>query len=397
MQRTLFLYFFVVLCYSPRILKAQTSHTTDSTHLTQNKTEQKSFVKKITDLLAFQNKAEKTQDSIRFRSKLVLSPGLTYSPVTSWGVGTGINWNFRFKNISSSTRTSNAGNMIAYTLRNQFIIGSRYTIFTNHENYMIRGNSRYSKFLQSYFGIGISSRKEDEEIIDYQNIRSSNILYKKIFGQFFLGVGFRYRNIWNIKYNKEGLIDMEKPFGYKGSVAIGWQLGAILDSRDNILNCFKGVFYNFRYVNHQKIGGSIPFRTLQMDMRHYFKLSERNDILAFQAFGIFNSQTTPLLELAPLGGNELMRGYIQGRFIDNNVIATQAEYRFPILEPIGMVIFGSIGQVYNSVSELNLSNLKTGYGAGIRFQLSKAERLNLRFDIAKGDNLNFYFGVAEAF
>jgi hypothetical protein len=92
-----------------------------------------------------------------------------------------------------------------------------------------------------------------------------------------------------------------------------------------------------------------------------------------------------------------MRGYYEGRFRDNNLIAAQIEYRFPIAYPLGMVVFGSAGQVYRYGREIGFDNLKYAYGAGLRLKIVKTENLNLRFDVAKGEKINFYFGIAEAF
>lgn len=394
-----------ISCFTQTNLQAQNSIqknqeinqeiSRDSIHIDKQK--QQSFFDKAIALLEFKNKAAKQNDSTRFRSKLVFSPGVNYRPATSWGFGSGLTWTFRFKNSPFATRSSTMRSNTSYTLKNQIIAFSKFIVFSNNENYMFLLDAKYSKFPQFYYGKGATSSADNEELVTYQNALFSPLVFKRIVNKFFLGAGIRYRNIWNVVSQENGLLENEKPVGYKGSVSAGLQLGATFDNRDNVLNAFTGSLYEFRHIFYGKHFSGAPFEATQLDLRKYFKLSDRNDVLALQAYGFFSDGRAPLIELAALGGEELMRGYYQGRFLGNNMLATQAEYRFSVYEPVGMVVFGSAGQVYDSNADLNLENLKLAYGLGFRLTLVKSENLNIRFDIAKGENINFYFGVAEAF
>ena len=64
-----------------------------------------------------------------------------------------------------------------------------------------------------------------------------------------------------------------------------------------------------------------------------------------------------------------------------------------------MVGFGGVGEVIPGASKLlMIRNVLPSAGSGIRFQLSKAYRVNLRADIAKGrDSWTWGMGVGEAF
>ncbi len=359
--------------------------------------EEGSFFNKLVEYVEFRNKADEQEDATRFRSKFVISPVLSYKPETSLGFGIGAKWLFKFKNATKDTRTLNMPISAIYTLENQIIISSGYTIFFNHENWMLKGNIGYSKFPQQYYGIGNTTSKQNEELFEYQNILFKPLLLKRIVGKFFLGGGIRYRNIWNLEYEEDGLLELEKPSGYDGSVSAGLQVAATFDNRDNVLNAQTGSLYEIKNAFYGRRFGGIPFQSTQVDLRSYFKLSQRDDIIAVQGYGFFSDGGAPINEMAALGGSELMRGYYQGRFLENNMLAAQAEYRFPVADPIGMVVFVGAGEVYNRVADLRLRDVKVGYGAGIRLKIVKSENLNLRFDVARGEQFNFYFGIAEAF
>ncbi|WP_291721753.1 BamA/TamA family outer membrane protein [Bernardetia sp.] len=368
----------------------------DSTN-TQQEEKKETFFDKIIDYVEFRNKADVLEDSTRFRSKFVISPIVSYKPETSWGFGIGAKWLFKFKNASRETRTSNMPISALYTLRKQVVVNSGYVVFFNDEKWMLRGNLGYSKFPQQYFGLGNTTSIKNEELFEYQNILISPLLLKRVVGKFFVGGGIRYNNVWDMELEKDGILNRNQPLGYDGSISAGLDLAALYDSRDNVLNAQKGSLYEFRHAFNGKSLGGTPFEVTRVDLRQYFKLSHRNDVLAFQGYGYFTDGDAPLVELAALGGSELMRGYYKGRFIDNNMIALQTEYRFTIYEPVGMVVFVGAGDVYHTKEDLSFKNLKVGYGAGLRLKIVKSENLNIRFDVAKGEKLNFYFGIAEAF
>ncbi|AFM04292.1 outer membrane protein [Bernardetia litoralis DSM 6794] len=372
----------------------------DSTKLDSKgkKHETETFFEKLIDYVEFRNKADKQEDSTRFRSKFVISPVLSYKPETSWGFGIGAKWLFKFKNATQDTRTSNMPISALYTLKKQIVISSGYTVFFNHENWMLKGNIGYSNFPQQYYGIGNNTATKNEEIFEYNNILIEPLLLKRIVGNFFLGGGIRYNNIWKMEYDEDGLLEQEKPLGYDGSISAGLEIAATYDNRDNVLNALHGSLYEFRHAFYGKQLGGVPFDLTKVDLRHYFLLSKKREgVLALQGYGYFSDGRTPLGELAALGGSELMRGYYKGRFLENNMLAAQMEYRFSVFEPIGMVVFAGAGEVYHQVSDLRLNDIKVAYGAGLRLKIVKSENLNIRFDVAKGEKFNFYFGIAEAF
>ncbi len=396
MKITFYIAFFALFYFTTNLIYAQ-NNTENELENVKDSIPAPTFFDKVMDLIEFSNEASRQNDSTLFRSKFVLSPVLVYKPATSFGFGVGGTWTFRLKDTNYKTRTSNVPISAIYTLKNQILISLSSTVFTNNENYMIKGIVEYIKFPQFYYGIGNDTKKENEEIIQYQKFVFEPLVFRRIVDKFFLGVGLRYRNTWDLSYPKDGLLATEKPIGYDGSISLGVEGATVFDSRDNVLNASKGVLFDIRHAFYGTQLKSIPFQSTKIDLRSYFKLSQRNDVVAMQIYGYLSDKRTPFGELAVFGGDQLMRGYYQGRFLDNNMIAGQAEYRFRVYKPIGMVVFGSAGQVYNSKSEINLQNLKLDYGIGLRLKIVKSENLNARFDIAKGENINFYFGIAEAF
>ncbi|MCX7785486.1 MAG: BamA/TamA family outer membrane protein [candidate division WOR-3 bacterium] len=159
------------------------------------------------------------------------------------------------------------------------------------------------------------------------------------------------------------------------------------------------------------------FYTTYLDFRNYFRLSKRYT-LANWLFGISSFGLNP--ELFYLGG-ENIRGYDYGEFYyqpSNKVVLGIIELRHPFIDrlkiaypiPIDIknirgVTFFDAGIAFNDPvviyrSDSGFEDLKLGFGAGLRVQISY---FILRFDFAKplsqtpNRNWKFYFSIGTDF
>jgi outer membrane translocation and assembly module TamA len=98
------------------------------------------------------------------------------------------------------------------------------------------------------------------------------------------------------------------------------------------------------------------------------------------------------------GNEDMLRGYPKNRFRDNHFMGTQVEYRFPLFWRFGMTTFAGFGDVFSRPQDLSWRTTKYTVGAGLRFMVNSAERLNIRLDYGYGSQGGyFWFSVAEAF
>lgn len=362
------------------------------------------FVEDILEKLEIQlNERKVAEDSTRYPAKLVISPVISYEPATSLGFGVGAKILFKFKGSGPETRTSNLPISALYTLNNQVIFSSGYTIFFNQEKWYLTGNLLYSKFPQSYYGIGNRSLEKDEEIFTFTNYLIEPLLLKKVVDKLFIGGGFRYNFVTDTELEEEGSLIREMPTGFDGSTSGGVELAVVWDSRDNVLNAQKGSFVQFKQGFYQKaLGGSQDFRFNEFDGRTYFQpWKKKEDVFALQLFGRFSWGDVPLAEQSLFGGAESSRGYREGRYRDLNVISLQMEYRWQVWDRIGAVAFVGAGDVFNDFNELDGTNIKYSAGMGLRLKIVKEENLNIRIDYGFGFGHefanNFFLGIAEAF
>ncbi len=361
------------------------------------------FVERISKFFEFP--IGKRQDSTQFESKMVLAPVAQYEPATSLGLGIGGKILFKPRGVGADTRTSNIPFSFTYTLRNQVIFSSGYTVFFDHEKYLLKGTLEFSQFPLKYFGIGNNTLEVNSQEITYTNFLFEPLLLRKIRPGLFLGGGVRYNTYRGVKLNEDhGDTPAGTPLQDElGSTSLGVELAITVDNRDNVLNASDGIFAEFTHgLYNEAIGSTHDFMLTKLDYRQYFKVwDQRPDILAFQFYSRLAWNGTPPLELSALGGPEIMRGFQEGRFRDSYAFFTQAEYRWQALDRIGFVFFAGAGEVSSELDELSFGDLKYSLGTGIRITVVKSENLNIRFDYAYGlgteSDRNFYLGIAESF
>lgn len=367
--------------------------------------EESSLDKNLNDFKEFftlhPNKKSVEKDSTLYASKLIMAPIIGYAPETSFSLGVGAKYLFKFNGSGDETRTSNMPITARYTLNNQFILFSGFEVFTNQEEWVITGNFTFKNFPRLFYGFGRNSLEQDEETFDFHQFLIEPLFLKRMFFKYlFVGGGVRYNHIYGVETEKNGVLESVSPSGFKGSTSSGLELAIMYDSRDNILNASNGFFARVSHGFYGKVlGGTQKFQLSRFDARYFFKpFKNLDDIIGFQAIGRFTHQDTPFSELALFGGEEILRGYIEGRYVDKHILATQVEYRKNIFGRLGMVAFAGFGDITNNTKNFKLKNLRPSIGLGLRFLLDREENLNIRLDWGSGrDTNNLYLNIAEAF
>jgi hypothetical protein len=367
----------------------------------------------ITYLLinSIQTQAADIEDSTRFMNskivrfftspKYIISPFAFYMPETDIVIGAGIKRFYKFgKQNDSLTRVSNVNASFQYSLNGQYLLRSQYQVFTNHEKYYITGYLGFSRFPLTFYGIGNEIDMSKNETVTFNYFRFDNVSYRKVGKNRFLGLGWRYSNMFNVQSKTNGMLASGNVEGSNGSVVSGLNISYLFDSRDNILNPSKGLFTQLIYSTHGNLtGSSHTFNRWQFDARTYFKpFPKRQDVLAFQGFGYLSNGNVPFNELAQMGGEMIMRGYFQGSYRDKNLLAAQTEYRLQVLKRWGIVGFAGAGSISDGMNRFDLKNTMPSYGGGLRFKINRKENVNVRVDYGLGNGQqNVYFFIAEAF
>lgn len=335
------------------------------------------------------------------RSGLMFAPILFYSPDTRWSAGAAGLSAFRLKSKNdtiANTRMSYLKFLGVYTLNRQFDSEMSWNIFTPNEKYLIKGEVRFRNFPDRFYGIGNQTTQEDKELYSYNLLRFNALFLKKIGKNFFGGFDYEFDREYNFRYAENGALGSGAVPGEAGGLGSAFGAVMIHDSRDNMLNATRGLFTQVStYFFSRWLGSTFDFIKIKGNLKKFKTLSPGH-VVGFQTKTQLTFGAPPFLDMATLGGDDILRGYAANRFRDRHFFASQVEYRFPLFWRFGMVAFAGGGDVFSRPQDLSWRNMKYAGGIGFRFLVNTAERINARIDFSWGnEGFNFYFGVSEAF
>jgi hypothetical protein len=330
--------------------------------------------------------AQTKSDSVQRADRLTGFPAIYYTPETRWAFGAGGLYVYRPE--LTSERASAATASIFYTQNKQFIVEFTTNVMVNNGSLWHQGNFFYQKFPNTFYGIGNSTPDSGKETFTAEIVRLNPALMTRIADRLYGGILFHYET-WNLQNTLPGkLLSTGIVPGSGATTVTGVGMLFNYDERDNLFAPMKGRYYQAGFIaSPEFLGSTYGFTRTRIDLREYFSLGGSH-VVAAQ--GIFHSTTgtVPFRFLPQIGGQNVMRGYFEGRYRDNHMATVQAEYRSPFLYRIGFALFGSAGDVAHSLKDFSTGTLKFAYGVGIRVAFIPEEYIILRVDYGMGKNSN---------
>lgn len=324
-------------------------------------------------------------------------PTAYYTPEKKFGVGLLMVGLYKTDNASSEEQPS------SLVLNSFASMNQSYGVTVENMTFLNQGKQRLLLDLELhneaavYYGVGIEQGDQD---LNHHEFKEQLYSFKprwmtEVADSYFIGVGADF--IYTTADSLE-LVATQAPVDANSLLPDNFSSGVVItsiyDSRDYRLNATKGWLFQLDaglYQNDQ----FDSFSTYNIELANYIDLGSTPGLIAWQVQGHLTSGDVPWNLLPDLGGSDAMRGYIRGRYRDEQMMMGQVEYRLPIFQRYGMVFWGSVGSVAPKVSELT-DTLLTAYGTGFRFKIK--DNINLRFDVGVGENdTNFYLNVNEVF
>jgi hypothetical protein len=332
------------------------------------------------------------------RSGWSASPIVSYAPETHLGLGAfGVHF-FRLGEAPIESRPSSMAVVALYTTRRQFIGELIPELYWNDERWHLWSKLDYRHYPNKLWGVGNDLPDENEEGYLETGPRWQIWLRDILVYSFYLEGRIDAQHMKISRTEEGGLLDTAAVPGHRGGNTTGLGLTAGWDSRDHALVPRRGAFHELSLMTWQRVLGSrYDFCRFEVNLRQYLPVT-RSHTLALQLYGEFLTGEPPFYRMALLGGQYLLRGYFEGRYRDNDLVAAQAEYRFPLFWRISAVAFAAAGDVSDRLENFGLGHLKWAAGGGLRLMLSRDEKLNLRVDGAGGiGTFGIYATAKEAF
>jgi len=375
-------------------------------------------------------------DSAKFGS-ILLIPIIGSNPATGFMFGVG--GQYAFKLGAADTKYSLLSGSVQFTTKKQTLFLLKNNVYTKNNNIFFSGDWRFLIFSQSTYGLGTNA--PEGGVLDYQYnlggletsddsltqplnfnfLRFYQSASFRIGKAFYLGVGYNLDSYFKIEDEKlrlnpgDSLITSHyaynKYYGFDTDsyYSSALNVNLILDTRDNMINAYKGHFLLLSWRGALKaVGNKTNANFFHAEWRSFHPLSAKNPrhLMSFWFLGDFTPKGEfPYLILPATAYDQRSRsarGYTQGRYRGNAYVYGEAEYRFPLSSCGGVwggVLFVNATTASNPVSSVKLFDyVKPGYGLGFRVMVDKKTRTNLAIDLGFGDKSSgFYLAASETF
>ncbi len=320
--------------------------------------------------------------------------GPSYSAATSVGLGITASGLYSWNREDRTLPKSNVSVFANVSLTGMFAVGLRGNNFLPHDKYRMNYQLTFHSYPGDFWGIGYQNGSNDANKSEYQRIK---IQFKPDFlfrlgKTVFLGpvVDVQWTNSFG--FDKDYLLNGAD----KSVVSAGAGINFTYDSRDFVLNAFRGNYFRFEQMFYPSgFGNEYAFSYTDLTYCAYQRVW-KGGILAGELHTLFNYGDVPWTMLAQVGVLGRMRGYYEGRYRDRNIMEGQLELRQHIKGRSGIAVWVGLANVFRNFDHIYFDEILPNYGIGYRWEFKK--RVNIRFDLGfTKDSPNFTFNINEAF
>jgi len=178
----------------------------------------------------------------------------------------------------------------------------------------------------------------------------------------------------------------------------GVELNLQLDTRKNVYYPMQGKKAKLRLImNPEWLSNEFASNRIKCNYNQYFPSRDDQDVIAARFAGSFGIGDIAFEQQVTIGGKDI-RGYSEGKYRGDGLMAVQGEYRYNFRDNMGLVGFAGLSTIYGSDTESFNWKLYPGIGAGYRYAAFKDVKFNIGLDAALGkDDWGIYFRIGEAF
>lgn len=334
-------------------------------------------------------------DSTFRRHSILPLPVIFYTPETRWAGGGAVLHAYRG---DAKQRPITTAATLIYTQNEQTMSDASTDAYLADGRYHLSAHAGFSRFPSDFYGIGNGARASASEAYTPRSLMLEGIAELRVAPALYVGLGGEYSRVRMLEVEPGRALAAGTIAGSDGGVLAGLAAAVTHDSRDNTIAARSGGYARLlvqRYAH--ALGSDFGFTRAGLDLRRFRTLGG-DHVVAVQGVWSVTSGDVPFYRLPELGGQNLLRGFYQGRYRDRQRIAVQAEYRTPTWRRLGLAAFAGAGEVAEGASGFALSGIHAAAGAGLRVTLNRQERMALRLDYGFGGrDSGLYITVGEAF
>jgi len=335
-------------------------------------------------------------------------PTFSYNPV--YGVALGAMVSGAGQRGSRNARFSNLAISGNYSTQGQLQAQVRGDVFSTSGNMLTKMDVRYLDTTRSTWGLGAATRDQEEFPMSFQLVRLYGTVYRRTSGPVFIGLGYHYDEFMNIEDDRAQKGELTPFTVYSGdgvdkTVASGFSLNVLGDTRDNLVNPASGYYLAASFRDYLKsVGSDNNWQEMWAEMRLYPHLpAASRNVLGFWLYSWLTFGKAPYLNLPSNGWDTYgrgARGYLQGRIRGPNQIYLETEYRRGLTADglWGAVVFLNGTVTTNSETGI-FSRADVAAGAGLRIKFNKHTNTNVTIDYGWGRDAShgLFLGMTEVF
>jgi hypothetical protein len=178
------------------------------------------------------------------------------------------------------------------------------------------------------------------------------------------------------------------------------QVQAAIDTRRSPDYARTGGHYGLAFHRYHDPAETYSFDRVDVSAVQHIPILRETWVVSLRArveTTIGDDSVVPYFMLPSLGGGSSLRGYSSWRFRDRHSLLTNVEWRWtPNIMALDMAVFFDAGRVATRRADLDLKDLVTNWGIGVRFHGPLTTPL--RIELAKGaEGWHLVFGSSAAF
>ncbi|MEJ2504180.1 MAG: BamA/TamA family outer membrane protein, partial [Gemmatimonadota bacterium] len=276
---------------------------------------------------------------IEGRAKFLPLPYVGYNRTLGWAVGAlpGVLFNpFTADTISPS---SFAGAAAIYTGSESWAVGGFVRLYLAEDRWRVSAvGMSGSANLQFYLELPLDVWVDYTTVADVARV----IVERRVWQDLFLGVGYQYLGF-------ETTLDLiDIPVETK---LHGFQVAGAWDRRSSVTYPSSGFVSNVRYTAYPDwMGNDASSSVVTADYVRYMALRGDRDVLTGRVYVGLGIGDVSFNQQFVVGGTDI-RGYSQGKYRGDNLLAVQSEYRWNILPRFGLVGFAGFAWLFDAVNE----------------------------------------------
>ena len=381
----------VIVCLCPAGMAAELNGDCRKGVLPDSTNHKKSLFKRITDYLA---KSDEPDPNKKIDFGFLGGPH--YSSDSGLGLGLVASGLYSIDRADTLLPLSNVSLYGDITTKGFMLLGLRGNNVFPQKKYRMDYRLYVYTFPSNFWGIGYENGDDGTNKSKYSRFKL------ELMGRFqfrlgrnsYLGPIARYQFVraHSLKDKAQQLLEGQSRLIRD----YGLGLSFTYDTRDFMLNAYKGWFVQFDGLYHPEfIGNEADYATADLTVCTYKEIW-KGGVLAGELHLMQNFGNVPWAMMAEVGSSNRMRGYYEGRYRDKNVAEAQIELRQSVWKRHGIALWAGMAEVYPKFSALRWSKVLPNAGIGYRWEFKK--RVNVRLDYGFTRNGGgFLFNINEAF